>query len=230
MPIDTASAACATQAVPSIPRDENGPVFRQPWEARAFALALSLNEVGLFTWTEWADVLGQEIKVAQASGDPDTGVTYYRHWLAALERIVAAKGVQQIALHMARPLNWRRQISVPERTCAMAPPTVCPGLPQQRLASPRPTKRPPSAERFKWKRLRTATSRRLANLKHMQLSGLPRSATLAMPQARAIGRHCHGRPWPDPRVTATANLERHGRSRWRHRDSRRKTGSYRSRM
>jgi nitrile hydratase accessory protein len=93
MPIDTARAACATEAVPSIPRDQNGPVFRQPWEARAFALALSLNEVGLFTWTEWADMLGQEIKVAQASGDPDTGVTYYRHWLAALERIVAAKGV-----------------------------------------------------------------------------------------------------------------------------------------
>ena len=93
MPIDTTRAACATKAVPSIPRDENGPVFRQPWEARAFALALSLNEVGLFTWTEWADMLGQEIKAAQASGDPDTGVTYYRHWLTALERIVAAKGV-----------------------------------------------------------------------------------------------------------------------------------------
>jgi nitrile hydratase accessory protein len=93
MPIARASVAQATQAVASIPRNEHGPVFGQPWEARAFALALSLNEAGLFTWTEWADMLGQEIKTAQASGDPDTGETYYCHWLAALERIVAAKGV-----------------------------------------------------------------------------------------------------------------------------------------
>ncbi len=83
----------ATQSVASIPRDAGGPVFREPWEAEAFALALSLHERGLFTWTEWATTLGEEIKKAQAAGDPDTGETYYRHWLATLERLVAAKGL-----------------------------------------------------------------------------------------------------------------------------------------
>ena len=86
-------AAEATRAVPSIPCDTEGPVFREPWEAQAFAMALALHERGVFTWTEWAETLGAEIKRAQAAGDPDTGETYYRHWLATLERLVAAKGV-----------------------------------------------------------------------------------------------------------------------------------------
>jgi nitrile hydratase accessory protein len=91
--IDPIAARRATAAVPSIPRDAEGPVFREPWEAQAFAMALALHARGLFTWPEWAATLGEEIKRAQAAGDPDTGETYYRHWLAALERIVAAKGV-----------------------------------------------------------------------------------------------------------------------------------------
>jgi nitrile hydratase accessory protein len=78
---------------PDLPRDEGGPVFREPWEAQAFAMALALHERGLFTWQEWAATLAEEIKRAQASGDPDSGETYYRHWLNALERLVAAKGV-----------------------------------------------------------------------------------------------------------------------------------------
>jgi nitrile hydratase accessory protein len=77
----------------NIPRDERGPIFHAPWEAEAFALAVSLNEHGLFTWKEWATTLGDEIKKAQAAGDPDTGDTYYLHWLATLERILAEKGV-----------------------------------------------------------------------------------------------------------------------------------------
>jgi nitrile hydratase accessory protein len=91
--IDPAAAKRAAQAVPSIPCDAEGPVFREPWEAQAFAMALSLHERGLFTWPEWAQTLGAEIKRAQAAGDPDTGETYYRHWLAALERLVSEKGV-----------------------------------------------------------------------------------------------------------------------------------------
>ena len=79
--------------MPGIPRDDDGPVFREPWEAQAFAMALALHERGLFTWTEWAAALAEQIKRAQADGDPDTGETYYRHWLATLERLVAAKGV-----------------------------------------------------------------------------------------------------------------------------------------
>jgi nitrile hydratase accessory protein len=88
-----AAAARATSAVPSIPCDAEGPVFREPWEAQAFAMALALHERGIFTWSEWAEALSGEIKRAQAAGDPDTGETYYRHWLAALERLIAVKGV-----------------------------------------------------------------------------------------------------------------------------------------
>lgn len=88
-----AAAASATNAVPGIPRDNDGPVFREPWEAQAFAMALTLHGRGLFTWTEWAAALADEIKRAQAKGDPDSGETYYRHWLATLEGLIAAKGV-----------------------------------------------------------------------------------------------------------------------------------------
>jgi len=91
--IDPAAAKRATEAVASIPRDNEGPVFREPWEAQAFAMALALHERGVFTWSEWAQALGAEIKRAQQAGDPDTGETYYQHWLAALECIVAEKGV-----------------------------------------------------------------------------------------------------------------------------------------
>ena len=75
--------------MPGIPTDEDGPVFRAPWEAHAFAMALRLYERGVFTWSEWAAALAEEIARAQAAGDPDTGETYYHHWLAALERLDA---------------------------------------------------------------------------------------------------------------------------------------------
>ena len=87
----------AIAALPGIPRSPKGPVFREPWEAQAFAMTVALHERGLFGWTEWTAVLGDEIKRAQASCDPDTGETYYRHWLAALERIVAEKGITDTA-------------------------------------------------------------------------------------------------------------------------------------
>jgi nitrile hydratase accessory protein len=84
--------AAACRAVPGIPCDADGPVFGAPWQAQAFALAVALNERGLFTWSEWAAALGAEIARAQANGDPDTGETYYHHWLATLERLAAEKG------------------------------------------------------------------------------------------------------------------------------------------
>jgi len=91
--IDLEAARRATNEVPSIPCDAEGPVFHEPWEAQAFAMALALHARGLFTWPEWAATLGAEIKRAQAAGDADTGETYYRHWLNALERLVSEKGV-----------------------------------------------------------------------------------------------------------------------------------------
>ena len=84
-------------AAPGMPINSEGPVFREPWEAQAFAMAVALRERGLFTANEWAETLGAEIKRAQAEGDLDRGDTYYRHWLAALERIVAAKKLSDSA-------------------------------------------------------------------------------------------------------------------------------------
>ncbi len=101
-PIEPEAARRATEAIPSIPRDAHGLVFREPWEAQAFAMTLALHDGGLFAWTEWTATLGEEIKKARAASDPDTGETYHRHWLAALERIVAEKGVttpQVLARH-----------------------------------------------------------------------------------------------------------------------------------
>ena len=100
--INPEAARRAAEVVPGIPRDDNCPVFRAPWEAHAFAMALALYEKGLFAWSEWAAMLAEEIKKAQAAGDPDTGETYYYHWLATLERMVAEKGVispQSLAQH-----------------------------------------------------------------------------------------------------------------------------------
>ncbi len=77
-------------ALPPLPRDDDGPIFRQPWQAHAFAMALALHERGLFTWREWAAALAAQID-AQAEGDPDLGETYYRHWVAALEALVVVK-------------------------------------------------------------------------------------------------------------------------------------------
>lgn len=93
MTADREAAAVAARSVPGLPRDDDGPVFREPWEAHAFAMAVTLHQRGLFTWSEWAAALAAQIARAQADGDPDCGDTYYRHWLATLERMVADKGV-----------------------------------------------------------------------------------------------------------------------------------------
>ena len=103
--------------------DAEGPVFTAPWQAEAFALALALHERGLFTWAEWASTFGDEIKTAQAAGDRDTGETYYHHWLAALERIVAEKGIADPALLARTREAWRRAC---ERTPHGAPIALAP--------------------------------------------------------------------------------------------------------
>ena len=94
--------------LPDQPRDGDGPVFAEPWEAQAFALALKLHEAGHFTWREWTEALSAEIKAAQARGDPDLGDTYYRHWLAALERLAAEKGLVPAGDLSRRKAAWRQ--------------------------------------------------------------------------------------------------------------------------
>jgi nitrile hydratase accessory protein len=94
--------------LPALPRDKEGPVFNEPWEAQAFALAVCLSEAGCFTWPEWVAILSQEIKAAQERGDPDLGNSYYQHWLNALERICAEKGLAGHEDMSQRQQEWRR--------------------------------------------------------------------------------------------------------------------------
>lgn len=81
------------QQLPELPVDDAGPVFKAPWEAKAFAIALQLQQQGLFTWNEWAETLGATLAAARDAGEPDTGENYYEYWLACLETLVKAKGL-----------------------------------------------------------------------------------------------------------------------------------------
>ncbi len=97
----------AIHVLPALPRDEGGPVFNEPWEAHAFALAVRLSESGCFSWSEWAAALSEEIRLTQERGDPDLGKSYYHHWLNALEKLCAAKGLASGADMHRRKEQWR---------------------------------------------------------------------------------------------------------------------------
>jgi nitrile hydratase accessory protein len=92
--------------LPRLPRDEGGPVFAEPWQAQAFALAVNLSEAGHFTWKEWAAALADELNAAEARGEPDDGSHYYEHWLATLERLVMSKGLADESALRERKDAW----------------------------------------------------------------------------------------------------------------------------
>jgi nitrile hydratase accessory protein len=93
-------------ALPQLPFDKDGPVFAEPWQAQAFAIAVKLSEQGHFTWKEWAAALADELKAAASRGEADDGSRYYYHWLAALERLVTAKKLSDAAALLARKEAW----------------------------------------------------------------------------------------------------------------------------
>ena len=99
-------ATADLSALPQLPRDDGGPVFAEPWQAQAFALAVKLSEQGHFTWKEWAAALAAELKAAADRGEPDDGSRYYHHWLAALEHLVTSKGLSDRAALLARKQAW----------------------------------------------------------------------------------------------------------------------------
>jgi nitrile hydratase accessory protein len=99
---ETGIAAERLAALPRLPREKEGPVFAEPWEALAFALAVKLAEAGHFSWSEWAAALGAELKAAAERGAPDDGSRYYQHWLAALERLVTDRGLADREALVAR--------------------------------------------------------------------------------------------------------------------------------
>lgn len=77
-----------------IPPGVDAPVFAEPWQAQAFAMTVALNEAGAFSWTEWAAALSAEL---EGPGIAPDGEGYYGCWLAALERLLAAKGLAACA-------------------------------------------------------------------------------------------------------------------------------------
>jgi nitrile hydratase accessory protein len=87
-------------------RDAEGPVFAEPWQAQAFALAVKLSEQRHFSWKEWTGALADELKAAANRGEPDDGSRYYHHWLAALERLLTAKGLADPETLLARKEAW----------------------------------------------------------------------------------------------------------------------------
>lgn len=105
-PRSAALPADTLAALPRLPRDEGGPVFAEPWQAQAFALAVKLSELGHFTWSEWADVLAQELKADAARGEVDDGSRYYHCWLAALERLVVTKNLSSRETLSAQREAW----------------------------------------------------------------------------------------------------------------------------
>ena len=94
------------ESLPRLPRDKGGPVFAEPWQAQAFALAVKLSEQGYFTWKEWTETLGAEFKAAADRGERDDGSRYYEHWLAALERLVTEKRLTDREAMRERKEAW----------------------------------------------------------------------------------------------------------------------------
>jgi nitrile hydratase accessory protein len=104
--LSPSDSTAQAERLAALPRDTGGPVFAEPWQAQAFALAVKLSEQGHFTWKEWAATLGDELKGANDRGEPDDGSRYYHHWLAALERLVTAKGLTDRAALETRKEAW----------------------------------------------------------------------------------------------------------------------------
>ena len=94
------------EKMPSVLANEDGPVFREPWEAHAFSLAVILFESGFFSWREWSETLAAVILEARQLGDPDMGDNYYAHWVQALERMIAAKNILSEEEFRDRKENW----------------------------------------------------------------------------------------------------------------------------
>ena len=103
---DINDAAERFAASPLLPRDEGGPVFAEPWQAQAFAMAVQLSAAGHFTWMEWTTALGAHLQAAADRGEPDDGSRYFEHWLAALEHLVAEKKLTDRTALNARKAAW----------------------------------------------------------------------------------------------------------------------------
>lgn len=103
---DPRSAAKRFEASPLLPQDEDGPVFAEPWQAQAFAMAVQLSAEGHFTWTEWTEALGGQLQAAVYRVEQDDGSRYFEHWVSALELLVADKNLTDPASLSERKEAW----------------------------------------------------------------------------------------------------------------------------
>ncbi|WP_420104596.1 nitrile hydratase accessory protein [Bosea sp. (in: a-proteobacteria)] len=106
-PPETDLAAALAAGTP-IPRDADGPVFAEPWQAQAFALVVALQNRGVFSAEEWAQALGAEIREALAAGGCRDGSDYYERWCEALEHLLIEKGLASHAGVDALAAAWAR--------------------------------------------------------------------------------------------------------------------------
>jgi nitrile hydratase accessory protein len=93
-------------AAEGLPRDADGPVFAEPWQAQAFALTVRLGEAGFFTWREWAHELAAVLREAATREPRDDGSNYYDHWVLALERLCTSKGLANFQTLNERRMAW----------------------------------------------------------------------------------------------------------------------------
>ena len=103
---DARSLAKRFEASPLLPKDEDGPVFAEPWQAQVFAMAVQLSSEGHFTWTEWTKALGEQLQAAVDRSEPDDGSRYFEHWVAALELLLADKNLTDSAALRERKEAW----------------------------------------------------------------------------------------------------------------------------
>ncbi len=90
MPDNTPSQIDELPADIAVPRDNGELQFAQPWEARAFGMAVLLNENGSYPWKHFSERLAETIHTAESHGDESA---YYERWLNALESLAIENGL-----------------------------------------------------------------------------------------------------------------------------------------
>ena len=93
---------------PDIPGGHAEPVFLEPWHAEIFSLAVALNRKGVFTWSEWVETFSSAVREIPTDEGESPETAYYCRWLAALERLVAQRGLSSREEMARRKEEWRR--------------------------------------------------------------------------------------------------------------------------
>jgi nitrile hydratase accessory protein len=108
--IDSIIEELEKEPIPPLLKDDGQPIFKDSWEAEAFAIGNILVKQGFLTCSQWVEIFSQEIKEAQAKGDPDRGDTYYQHWLNALERLCIERGLTDWESYQYELKLWHRAV------------------------------------------------------------------------------------------------------------------------